>query len=100
MPKHTCPVCGALFRYDTLADYPTFPFCSKRCRLIDLGAWFAEDHQIVESARAGGLGEEPADEADAAIDSTDTEVERYYYGDDEEAGYAYDSDDDEEDEAP
>jgi endogenous inhibitor of DNA gyrase (YacG/DUF329 family) len=22
------------------------PFCSERCRLIDLGAWFAEKHAI------------------------------------------------------
>ena len=22
------------------------PFCSERCRLIDLGEWFAEEHKI------------------------------------------------------
>ena len=24
------------------------PFCSKRCRLIDLGKWFGEEHVISE----------------------------------------------------
>jgi endogenous inhibitor of DNA gyrase (YacG/DUF329 family) len=29
------------------------PFCSDRCRLIDLGAWFGEQHRIPdESATA------------------------------------------------
>jgi endogenous inhibitor of DNA gyrase (YacG/DUF329 family) len=25
---------------------PFRPFCSERCRLIDLGAWAGEDHRI------------------------------------------------------
>jgi uncharacterized protein len=25
---------------------PGFPFCSERCRLIDLGKWAAEEHRI------------------------------------------------------
>jgi len=28
------------------ADAPFRPFCSERCRLIDLGAWLAEKHTI------------------------------------------------------
>ncbi len=26
------------------------PFCSDRCRLIDLGAWFTEKHAIPDTA--------------------------------------------------
>jgi len=26
------------------------PFCSDRCRLIDLGAWFGEQHRIPDEA--------------------------------------------------
>jgi hypothetical protein len=26
------------------------PFCSDRCRLIDLGAWFGEQHKIPDEA--------------------------------------------------
>jgi endogenous inhibitor of DNA gyrase (YacG/DUF329 family) len=39
------------------------PFCSKRCRLIDLGKWFGEEHSISEPlkpAQLACLGEPPA----------------------------------------
>jgi endogenous inhibitor of DNA gyrase (YacG/DUF329 family) len=29
-----------------LGDLPTFPFCSERCRLIDLGRWADESYVI------------------------------------------------------
>lgn len=32
-----CPQCGRLAFYS--ADNPFRPFCSERCRLIDLGQW-------------------------------------------------------------
>jgi endogenous inhibitor of DNA gyrase (YacG/DUF329 family) len=28
------------------AEVPYRPFCSERCRLIDLGKWFNEDYRI------------------------------------------------------
>jgi endogenous inhibitor of DNA gyrase (YacG/DUF329 family) len=28
------------------------PFCSDRCRLIDLGAWFNEQHKIPDESAA------------------------------------------------
>jgi endogenous inhibitor of DNA gyrase (YacG/DUF329 family) len=31
------------------------PFCSHRCRLIDLGKWFNEEHAISEPLRAEHL---------------------------------------------
>jgi uncharacterized protein len=30
------------------------PFCSERCRLIDLGAWFNEQHKIPDESAAAG----------------------------------------------
>ena len=27
------------------------PFCSERCKLIDLGAWFTEEHKISRELR-------------------------------------------------
>jgi uncharacterized protein len=39
-----CPTCNKEFRpeqHDT-----NMPFCSERCRLIDLGAWLSEKHRI------------------------------------------------------
>lgn len=40
-----CPSCGKAVVWD--ADQSPFrPFCSDRCRLIDLGGWAAEQHRI------------------------------------------------------
>jgi len=33
------------------------PFCSHRCRLVDLGKWFAEEHAIASPLRADHLEE-------------------------------------------
>lgn len=37
-----CPICKAVV--DTAS--PAFPFCSKRCRTIDLGKWIKGDYLI------------------------------------------------------
>jgi uncharacterized protein len=39
-----CPACGTLA--DTTSANPWRPFCSKRCKLSDLGQWFAERYSI------------------------------------------------------
>ncbi|WP_027849512.1 DNA gyrase inhibitor YacG [Marinospirillum minutulum] len=39
-----CPTCG---KPSILTKENAFrPFCCERCKLIDLGAWAAEDHKI------------------------------------------------------
>jgi hypothetical protein len=38
-----CPVCG---REAAWEGNPDRPFCSERCRLIDLGAWADERYKI------------------------------------------------------
>ena len=43
-----CPACGA--RGDWFAG-PYGPFCSKRCKLVDLGKWFGEEHVISQPLR-------------------------------------------------
>jgi len=40
----TCPTCKKEARYHS--DKPHRPFCSERCRLIDLGEWADEGHRI------------------------------------------------------
>jgi endogenous inhibitor of DNA gyrase (YacG/DUF329 family) len=39
MIQGRCPICARVFAIAGLADLPSFPFCSERCRLIDLGRW-------------------------------------------------------------
>ncbi len=39
-----CPTCGKATEYTP--KNPWRPFCSERCKLIDLGAWASEDYVI------------------------------------------------------
>jgi endogenous inhibitor of DNA gyrase (YacG/DUF329 family) len=43
-PVVTCPTCQRKVAWS--ADSPFRPFCSERCRLIDLGAWVSEQRGI------------------------------------------------------
>jgi endogenous inhibitor of DNA gyrase (YacG/DUF329 family) len=40
----SCPQCRKLASLDTANRFR--PFCSERCKLLDLGEWFAEKHSI------------------------------------------------------
>jgi hypothetical protein len=50
--KRRCPTCKNQFEWtagknaQNGKDY--FPFCSLRCKLVDLGAWFDESYKIVK----------------------------------------------------
>jgi uncharacterized protein len=53
-----CPTCR---REIDWANSPYRPFCSERCRLIDLGAWLSEKHAIAGDAtpiEGGGTDDE------------------------------------------
>ena len=39
-----CPVCKK--PAEPRARNPCFPFCSDRCRRVDLGRWFGEEYRI------------------------------------------------------
>ncbi|WLF84026.1 DNA gyrase inhibitor YacG [Moraxella sp. ZY210820] len=38
-----CPHCQ---KQTTWANNPSRPFCSERCKLIDLGAWASDEYRI------------------------------------------------------
>ena len=40
----TCPTCGDRVKWTSKNEFR--PFCSERCKLIDLGAWADERHLI------------------------------------------------------
>lgn len=70
MPR--CPVCDAPV---DLTVAPTPPFCSDRCRLVDLGRWLDESYTVPGRPRADD-DEEDADGDDgvgAAPDPDDGE---------------------------
>lgn len=41
-----CPICK---KPVNLGD-PDFPFCSERCRILDLGAWSSEKYKVSSPA--------------------------------------------------
>lgn len=41
-----CPIC----RKEVSRENPEFPFCSERCRIIDLGNWATEKYVIPSPA--------------------------------------------------
>ncbi|HEX4051320.1 MAG TPA: DNA gyrase inhibitor YacG [Steroidobacteraceae bacterium] len=54
--QFSCPTCARPIEWSDAN--PFRPFCSERCRLIDLGDWLTEKHVIPgESAAAGETGE-------------------------------------------
>ena len=47
--KRRCPVCHKVIRTsgaETTEDARFFPFCSERCKLIDLGKWVSGEYRI------------------------------------------------------
>jgi endogenous inhibitor of DNA gyrase (YacG/DUF329 family) len=58
--KHRCPICHKIVKVSSkekTEEAKFFPFCSRRCKLIDLGAWLDADYKIVpspDSEESGG----------------------------------------------
>ncbi len=48
--KVDCPTCGNTVEWTPESRWR--PFCSERCRLIDLGEWFGEERRIPAEEQA------------------------------------------------
>lgn len=62
--EHRCPVCQKTIT--TSAKEPTeqaplFPFCSQRCKLIDLGAWLDAEYRIPSESQSDESEKSPDD---------------------------------------
>ncbi len=58
--RYRCVICAKPIEY--VGRLPElFPFCSSRCRLVDLGRWFQEDYAIERDL----LPEEVAEQLDS-----------------------------------
>ena len=63
MQRVKCPQCGK----DTEYSGNEFrPFCSERCKLLDLGAWADEEYNI--PAESAGLTEEDVHRIEKAME--------------------------------
>ena len=48
--KPRCPVCHRIVKVlprEQAEGAQFFPFCSRRCKLVDLGAWLDADYKMV-----------------------------------------------------
>jgi endogenous inhibitor of DNA gyrase (YacG/DUF329 family) len=50
-PRVRCPTCRRELEWNE--EFPWRPFCSERCKLVDLGAWFAEERAITSEPGNG-----------------------------------------------
>lgn len=62
-PDTTCPVCN---KRGPWSDAEFRPFCSQRCKQIDLGKWFAGDYKFSEPLRPSHFGDELEEHDDAS----------------------------------
>jgi uncharacterized protein len=66
--KRQCPICKK--PTDSEAD-GAFPFCSERCRLLDLGSWSSEQYVISSPAFDQSLLEDLEREIAGADEETE-----------------------------
>jgi endogenous inhibitor of DNA gyrase (YacG/DUF329 family) len=46
MAERRCPTCGRPAALRVAGQPGPFPFCSERCRQVDLGRWFSEQYAV------------------------------------------------------
>jgi len=60
--SRVCPTCRKVVAREA---NPRFPFCSERCRLVDLGKWIDEEYRIPDAPDVSGGGADgPSDPDD------------------------------------
>ena len=52
MPTFECPTCRTSFTVAQKADAPFRPFCSNRCKMVDLGRWLDGTYTVSEPGAA------------------------------------------------
>jgi len=48
MPTYECPTCKKTLNVIRREDAPFRPFCSERCKMVDLGRWLDGTYSISE----------------------------------------------------
>jgi uncharacterized protein len=64
-----CPICGK--EVAPRSENKAFPFCTARCKSIDLGKWLNEDYRVPATPDESGEGDESDEGAHASAGGTD-----------------------------
>ncbi len=64
MIRVKCPICSKSFEIAKLDDLPSFPFCTDRCRILDLGRWIDGAYAIPDQAQPGTAGTSDVEDED------------------------------------
>ena len=67
MIRGRCPTCSKSYEIASIDALSTFPFCSDRCRLIDLGRWMDGTNAIPGSP----VSQKQQDEQDESSEDED-----------------------------
>ncbi len=69
-----CPTCNKPVQGQ---DNPFRPFCSERCKLVDLSKWVSEEYRVPGKPISSEPGEDTEDHQDPDSDSTDAGSSEY-----------------------
>jgi endogenous inhibitor of DNA gyrase (YacG/DUF329 family) len=61
MKNVQCPICGKDMPGQPV-EWPDYPFCSPRCRKIDLGRWLGEKYRLPGDEQSNRENEAKSDE--------------------------------------
>lgn len=68
-----CPICGKTIRVARREEAQFRPFCSHRCKMVDLGRWLDGTYRISEPLTDQALMEEIAPGGDVKLPDDDGE---------------------------
>jgi len=73
MNKVRCPICEKAMDAQGPKEWPDWPFCTKRCKMVDLGRWLGGNYRIETPAQEEDLIDldEFADSPEPAVPSAD-----------------------------
>jgi endogenous inhibitor of DNA gyrase (YacG/DUF329 family) len=58
--KYKCPICQKTIKmspHKQSEEMKFFPFCSRQCKMVDLGAWLDGEYKIISEAQSQQAGE-------------------------------------------
>ncbi|MCK6593966.1 MAG: DNA gyrase inhibitor YacG [Bacteriovoracaceae bacterium] len=70
-----CPHCGTKFSY---YESKFRPFCTERCRMVDLGHWLEESYRVPDKSLGTDKAEEVVNNSDFDADNLDEESDELF----------------------